>query len=643
MPPPAQAGEKAPEAPKPPREKKPPKAPKPPKEKKPPKAPKPPRGKKPPKAGIPPLSEAGKLVFVSPPAVFFGYLAACALATFGFRYLFPVSRPPLDLYASGWRFAQWILEFVGFFPALAMSALMIPFSRGTGEPEGDRRFDAGFLHRLRLPILTAIIAVILYGALFFVARPLAADARETMVFRGELYRDSRDRAVNHAQAGEWTEASRFANICEQIWPDNPDVSGLKNQIDAEFYRSQYLQDRVAPAERQPGPDPRERSPVDATEALRFGEAAFGEERYYDAHWLATLAGRLARPGSVEAGESARLAGRAWNAIESLAPNSRERDLYQIYRLKRSGYEAMVGQDWIKGYYIFKELIGVSPDDPDAADFLRRCETETLQIAFFADELELTLGDVLTEAVFSLPRYNGAGEPDGRMALRVGALSTFPDYSYGFDIELAAINGAGSLASRMEAPYAKFLPKTINGRPRTVLLLRSLDRRNPDLRWEPVWTGPEPAELGGAELLLDLSYENFLLITRARRGPEYLQIPSLFAAEQNLAPYGYIREVFRAEAINRIAEPVFLLPLFILALVVAWRFRPRKQPRYLAVPMLGVMPVVFLACTSVYRSLIEALGIGMALALSFTSSMAILGVAVSLLFFLSLIILVSQRS
>jgi hypothetical protein len=608
-----------------------------------PKAPKAPKEKKPPKNTKPPRGGFDKLVFLSPPAIFFEYLAACALATFGFRYLFPVSRPPLAPYSSGWLFIGWIMEFVDFFPALAMSALVIPFGRRIGDPDGEKRFNANFLLKLRLPILTAIIAAILYGALFFVVRPLAGDAREAMIFRSELYGDSRDKAISYARAGEWTEASRFATICEQIWPNNPDVSDLKNEIDAEFYRIQYLQDRAAPAERSPGANPQERTPVDAAEALRFGEAAFTEERYYDAHWLATLAGRLARPGSIEAGESVRLAGRAWNAIESLAPNSRERDLYRIYQLKRSGYEAMVGQDWIKGYYIFKELAGLSPDDPDVADFLQRCETETLQIAFFADEIELTLGDVLTGAVFSLPRYNGAGEADGRLALRVGALSTFPDYSYGFDVELAAIDGAGSLASRMEASYAKFLPKTINGKRQVVLLLQSLDRRNPDLRRGPVWTGPEQVEMGGAEFPLDLSYENFLLITRIRRGLEHFQIPSLFAAEQNLAPYGYIREAFLAQAINRIAEPVFLLPLFILILVVAWRFRPQKQPRYMAIPMLAVMPVVFLACTSVYRSLIEALGIGMALALSFSSSMAILGIAVSLLFFLSLIILVAQRA
>jgi hypothetical protein len=602
-----------------------------------------PKGEKAPKIKTSRQGGFNTAFFTAPPAIFFEYLIACAVLTLGFRLLFPVSRPPLALYSSGWRFTEWILEFVNFFPALTMSGLMIPFSRKIGEFEGGRRFSGDFLRKLRLPILTVIIAAMMYGTLFFLVRPLAGEARERMLFRGELYADSRDKAMSHARMEEWTEAFRFATICEQIWPNNPDVSELIKDIDAEFYRSQYLQDRVAPTERPQGSDPRERAPVDAAEALRFGEEALAEERYYDAHWLATLAGRLAKAGSIEAIESMRLAGRAWNAIESLAPSGREQELRRVYQLKRSGYEAMVERDWIKGYYIFKELIGLSPDDPDAADFLRRCETETLQIAFFADELELTLGDVLTEAVFSLPRYNSAGEADGRLVLRVGALSTFSDYSYGFDIDLVAVDSAGSLSNRMEAPYAKFLPKTINGEGMVVLLLQSLDRRNPNLRWGPVWTGPGQVEMGGVDLPLYLSYENFLLITRIRRGLEHFQIPSLFAAEQNLAPYGYIRELFRAQAITRIAEPLFFLPLFILALVVAWRFRPQRQPRYLAIPMLVIMPVVFLACTVMYRSLINALSIGMALILSFSASMVILGIAVSVFFFLSLIILVSQRA
>jgi hypothetical protein len=581
--------------------------------------------------------------FAAPQMIFFVYLFACAAVTFAYRFFFPVLRAPLALYSFKWKFILWTLEFIDLFPALAMSALMIPFNRLNEKFEGDRRFNMDFLFGIRLSILTAVIAAVLYGLLFLVAMPVAGKEQENIISRSELYADSRAKAVAYTGTGDWANAFRFATICEQIWPDNPDVSNLRNTIDAEFYHLEYLQDRAAPAWHSADSDPQEREPVDAAGALRFGEAAFAEERYYDAHWLATLAGRLAKRGSVEESDSARLAGRSWNAIESLSPGGREQEQGRIYRLKRSGYEAMAGQDWIKGYYIFKELIELSPDDPDAADFLRRCERETLQIAFFSDELDLTVGNVLSEAVFSLPHSSGAGEPGGRLVLRIDALSAFLDCSYGFDVEMAVIDGAGFPVNRLEALYTKFLPKTVNGKARVAMLLLTLDRRDPDLRQGPVWAGPGEVDLGGVEFLLDLSYENFLLITRVRGGIEHLPITDLFAAEQNLAPYGYIREVFLAQAINRIAEPLFLLPLFITSLIIAWRFRPKRQPRYLAIPMLAIMPVVFRACIAVYRSLIEALGIGMALVLSFSASMVVLGAAVMLLFFLSLFFLVFQRS
>jgi hypothetical protein len=576
--------------------------------------------------------------FTTPQAVFFEYLAACAVVTYAYMYFFPDSRAPLALYSFKWNFILWVLEFIDLFPALAMTALVIPFDRHIKEFEGDRRFNMNFLFGIRRSIFTAVIATVMYGLLFLLAMPMAGEARENMISRGELYVDSRAKAIANAGRGNWAGAFRFATICEQIWPDNPDVSELRNTIDAEFYHLEYLQDRVIFAGQSAEADPHEREPVDAEEALRFGEEAFAEERYYDAHWLATLAGRLAKRGSIEEGDSARLASRSWNAIESLLPGSKEREQHQTYQLKRSGYEAMMAQDWISGYYIFKELIEISPDDPDAADFLQKCERETLQVAFFADELDLTLGDVLKETVFSLPHSAG-----GRLVLRIDALSAFPDRSYGFDVEMSVVDGAGVPVNRFEAFYAKFLPKTINGKSQVAMLLQTLDRQNPDLRQGPVWTGPGKVELGGVEFLLDISYENFLLITRVKEGLDHLSIIDLFAAEQNLSPYGYIRETFLAQAINRTAEPLFFLPLLITNLIVAWRFRPKTRPRYLALPMLVIMPIVFRACITVYRSMIEDMGIGMALVLSFTGSMIALGAAVLLLFFLSLIFLVFQRS
>ncbi|GHT77788.1 hypothetical protein FACS1894130_03290 [Spirochaetia bacterium] len=581
---------------------------------------------------------------LSPPGIFIIYILGSWIVILGIRFLFPAAPVPLANFSTSWRLTLGILECIVLFPALAMSAMVIPFGFQTHPEEDFGRFSTNFLDRVKAPIITAIVGVVLYGILFFLALPVARNARSDMEFRGHLFLQSMEKAREQAKNGEWVEAAQFLSVCERIWPNSPDMDSLRQDIVREMDAYRFTHDdEVVPYEKKinrTAPD--RRNPVNVGEALRFAEEALQDERYYDAHWLATLAGRLARQGSVEVADASRLASRAWNAIASLEPNSRERDSFNLYRLKKSGYEAMIAEDWILAYYIFKELNTLAPADPDVDNYLAKCQAGALEVAFFTDELDMILGDILTGAVFSIPRITAPGKNDGRMILRVGSLSTFADYAYGFDIELVIFNQDGQLINGLTAPYAKFLPKTLGSRPRVVLLLQAIDRDDRNLRWGPVWTDPDRAEMGAAEVILDLSYENFLLMSQVRRGIDNFLVPELFTAEKVLPPYGYIPQVFRAEIIRRIAEPVFLLPVLILAIIIGWRYRAFHRPRYLAIPMLVILPLVFNGLVHIYRAIINTLGIWVALTLNFTTAMFILTITVLVLFTLSLIMLASQR-
>jgi hypothetical protein len=143
--------------------------------------------------------------------------------------------------------------------------------------------------------------------------------------------------------------------------------------------------------------------------------------------------------------------------------------------------------------------------------------------------------------------------------------------------------------------------------------------------------------------LEASYEDFLLMTRARRGGlrDFL-LPELFATEKSLTPYGYPPEIFQAEAIGVLAEPICFLPVMILVIIAGWRYRAKQRPKFLGIPMLAVLPLVFNGLVLMYRSVINTLGIWMALSLSFFTSMFILIAGALLLFILALIILAVQH-
>jgi hypothetical protein len=603
-----------------------------------------------------------KELFLSSLGIFIIYILVSCLLIFAFRFIFPKEIAPIQCFSVSWRLNQGFLEFLNLFPALAMAALVIPFGLKNNAGEGLVSFSPQFMAIIKGPIITAITAAALYGLLFFLALPLTRDSEANMRYQGRLFRLSKERAIQYAEAEEWTEALRFVALCEQIWPDSPEISKLKVEVSIETEKIRFTPNETE-EERDPEEEPSaaysgligQGTPVSATEALAMAQTAMKEERYYDAHWLATLAGRLARPDSAETTVAARLASLAWEQVASMEPNSREQQSYALYRLKREGYEAMmsallplsaqekqVSEDWIRAYYIFKELSTLTPMDPDTAKFLALSEKGATETTFFVDEIELDIGNGLTGAIFSLPARGPDGLPGGRIVLRFSSLSTFADYSYGIGVELMAFDREGRLGYRLESNYAKIVPMILNNKSQAVLLLRALDRTDKNKRWEPVKTGPVQSAADDAQTALDCTYENFLLLSKVRRSLDNLSIADVAGAEKRLGLYGYSSKVFQAEIMYRFSEPAIFLPMTILALIIAWRYRTEKRPRYMGIPMLGILPVVFNGIVHFYRGVLNDLGIWAVVSLGFSTTVFVFIIGLLILFIFSLIMLAAQH-
>jgi hypothetical protein len=252
-------------------------------------------------------------------------------------------------------------------------------------------------------------------------------------------------------------------------------------------------------------------------------------------------------------------------------------------------------------------------------------------------LTLTIGDVLTGAVFSFP-----GPAGGRIVARMSSLSVWSDFAHGIGFELLAFDAAGGLSYSVEAPYVKILPLRVQDEQQLIFLMRALDRQNRNLQWRPVWTGERQAEPGGDELGLDVGFEDFLLMTRARRGVGNLFPRELFTAAAGLEDHGYIPQVFEMEIFRRISEPVILLPMSILVLIIGWRFRAKKQPRYAVLPMLVILPIVFNGFVYAYRHIVSILELGMILALGFPLAAFLLAAGSLVLFILAIFLLAAQH-
>jgi hypothetical protein len=598
------------------------------------------------------MIKINKEALSSPLAIFILYILASGLVIMGFRFIFPGAPVPLAHFSIQWRLIEGFLEYLNFFPALMLTALVIPFGFKIHATEKTSRFSEKLFQTFKMHIFTAIIASTLFGLLYTLALPLARNHEANILYQSRLFLLAREKAQRSATYGDWTEALQLLSICERIWPKNEEILRLKTL--AEIHASEgSLGYRHLPHTRYTRPEtptwPESSQTPDATGALVMAEQALAEERFFDAHWLATLGGRLASPGSPELATANRIAGRAWSVISSKEPTSREIQAYNNFRLKRDGYEAMLGGEWIRAYYIFIELLDLTPTDPDVARYLAISEEGVNRSAFFIDEIELTLGQILTGAIFSLPLESNRPAAYGRqgsasrLIMRVSSLSTAPDCAYGIDTEIMAFDRDGRPLWNMHIPYIKILPYNLETGPALSIFLRALDRKDQSVYWAPEITSFGPIIPGNSEITVPISWDSFLLLANVRRGISGLSAVDLRRAAETLGSCGYLPQVFEAELLERFIRPLLLLPLGILVIAIGWQYRALKRPRYMGIPMLGILPVVFKGLIHFCRDVLDNLGIWAVVTFGFTIAAILFATAIVISLVLSLIILASRHS
>ena len=572
---------------------------------------------------------------MSPPSLFILYIFFSSLVIFVFRLIFPAEDPPLAHFSLIWRFIGGAGDLTVFFPALAMSALVIPFGSRYNPREKFTSFSPRFLQNLSSSIFCAIGAAAVYGLLFILVQPVILNYKTDLEARGRLYRISAERAWIHAGRGEWPETGRFLEICDRIWPGSPEIAGLRVETSIrldEIAHTQDISGRNLLPSRQNLTTP---GPVSASQALIMAETAMREERYFDAHWLATLAGDLAAPGSVESANAARLASRAWNAVASLEPNSRQSEAYRIYHLKLDAYRALVSNDWIPAYYLFRELLSLVPNDPDGLYYVNLSEQGLIRMAFFIDEIELQ--ESPAGAFFSLPY------PEGRLVMRFSSLSLFPDIAYGIGLEILCFNPLGKILWRMEAPYAKILPLSETGdNPRISILMHALDRLDGSHSWSVETSSFGAAAPSNTQLSLNLGWDEFILLSGISRGYQNLGPAQLMAISGLGSGYGYLPQIYETEIISRFAEPLLFLPILVLVLALGWRLRAVNRPRYIWLPMLGIFPLVFNGMFQFIRNLLGNIALWAVISAGFTASIFAFSAGILVMLFLSLIVLSAQH-
>ncbi|GMO34356.1 MAG: hypothetical protein Ta2B_14850 [Termitinemataceae bacterium] len=585
----------------------------------------------------------------TPGGTCFFYSLAAGILIVIYRFVFSGlnAAPPLACFTVGIALAKGAVDFCYLFPAIYMSALALPFGKMQKITKKYSVFSTEFLEMLKPSIISAVFGTVVFALLFLIVRPLAADYLVDVRVKTALFNSSLEKARQFAAEENYDEAAHFLSFCDRIWSKAPNMETLRDQVI--IAQEKKIYSRSSGGNSKSGAQimglPGQKTPLSAAEALRFSERAYNEKRYYDAHYLANLASHLASDGSAESTLATIAASKAWNAISRLEPSSEEENQAAIYHEKRAAYEALQSGDWIGAYYSFSALIKKIPNDPDTQNYLKISQEGLKKISFFFDELDTHAGDELSETVFSIP----ISDNGGRMVIRFNSLTCTADFVYGKSIEIAAFNEMRRPIYRITSPYVKLLPVNIGGRERTIVYLHSLDRNNEKLDYKPTWKFQDAqlsktltSDGGENQILLDIPFDQFLLASVAGGNYEDFFLRDLFESASTLQDYGYVSEVFQAEVLHNINEPLLFLPLAILALILGWSLRARGHAPYVYFPMMVVMPILFNSLVFILREIVYDFEILLLMSLSFTAAIAVSIITAVVLFFVFLLILSAQH-
>jgi hypothetical protein len=550
-----------------------------------------------------------------------------------FRFVLLTEPVPLPRYFFQWRLIQGTLAFLHLFPAIAMAALVIPFGILYYD-DSFPGFSPRFLELMKAPIITALVASLLYALSMFLFIPLAEEAVTTMRSHGRIFTLSKEKIITYFSQEDWSEALPFITLCNRIWPGEPELKELLANVDS---YELFLKDDEETAPPVQTIVPRfsitEATPVTAAEALAMARESLQKNYYYDAHWQASLAERIARPGSTEHSEATQLRLSAWDSIQIIPVQD-----YEYYHLKRDGYDALLAGEWVKAYYIFNELTQKAIVDPEIDGFFGQVLQELTQSAFFMDEMDWIGGDLFSVSVptFSLPDTDNGG----RFIITMEELSARSGYSFGRQAQIASFDSDNNLVYQVEAPYIKVMPAQVDGKPRIIMVLQALGHHGRDNIWSPVWT---PDNLA-THITFAIDYDTFLFLAKLSIGStDNLSLNELFTAARQYGAFGYLSSVFYTEALYRIIESLLFMPAVIFLLVFGWCYRAKHGISIIFFAILLVaLPAVFYAILLIYRNILMALAIATVVSLGFWLSALIFMLLFAILFILSLIALVSQH-
>ncbi len=518
---------------------------------------------------------------------------------------FTVLKTPelLNSDIKSYKYNLGLSLFLHIIPALIATSAVIGWSIDFGKnQEGSRlRFSPAMTSRFKSVMINSLIAVLiltLCGELF---ESHINYKLQKLKQKPVLLQEYQDSAEQFYEEGLYETCYRYARLAFQMEQTNPENRILLDKAEKALNQSQQRNTRVLEEISSIGQDQnlfgnnvikqrRLTEPFTSYTLLKNARQCLKEEDWFGAHYYSQTALQAINPKDINILELKDISAKSWNQI-SKARAEGSTEAKRIYAKKIEGYTAILENDNLKAYYIFKTLYDSSKKlslDPDVIRYLKIAEQNLTKQYFFIDETFNLQGFEQANNV----HFSVFNPVDGSTNLyyikgitSIGSDKSVVQYLRGMTI--VNIDATGKYRSGYYVPYGRMtniqtqyfsneikeelgIDNSIKVVP--YILLRSVDRKNQGVRLDPIFKGGYDKTVNSSYIILPIEFSDFDLLKKASTGASTMDLLSLIKFVPKAEPYGFSLEVFEQESMKRLLSPLFYLVLMILLAWTAWHGR-----------------------------------------------------------------------
>ena len=511
--------------------------------------------------------------------------------------------------------------FLRYLPSVVYSGFLVSLSVYFGNNcEGSiTRFSSAMLGRFKILIIYACACALILTMSTEVFGSVINRGKRNIINHPKLVAQYIKAGQTFFEEGLYSKSYAYADAALVLNPNSREAAELKDRSDVEINRentsnirfeiyrsSKETHDNFSKA----NIDTRKIS--DAYKCFLNASACFDRGEWINAHYYAQEGLKLSSPKDPNVDKLKDIATQAWNKITSEHNLAKNED-QKFYDAKYEGYLALVKNDDLTAYYIFRDLFLSSRDyatDPDVLFYLDVASKRIDERCFFDDEVfQLESFEDLNDICFSYTYTDGSKD----IIYFRGVTSikeTGRTVQYLRDLTIQTIAENGSLFRTMTVPYAKVLPvsiKSINEKTKELLgidpkvsvipyiMLNSVGRDDPDVRTEPlyVYESGETAHVP-EYILLPMNYSDFTMLETQTSEPTRIPFGNLYKLVKKASLYGYSSEVYCEALLNRIFYPFWIVILLIGYASVAWNYRT-KVNQYFKMTWVFGFPFIIIIC------------------------------------------------